>query len=85
MNSRSDTVRKKWQVEILEHTKKTGCQDVRKMSFVLTGNDDAGVGTLDHAVCCYGKVAQSFSIGVVVKKVTVGPIQLECCIWIMWL
>ena len=41
------------------------------MSFVLTGNDDAGVGTLDHAVCCYGKVAQSFSIGVVVKKVTV--------------
>ena len=53
------------------------------MSFVLTGNDDADVGTLDHAVCCYGKVAQSFSIGVVVKKVTVGPIQLECCMWIM--
>ena len=35
------------------------------------------------AVCCKGNVAQSFSIiGVVVKKVTGGPIQLECCIWI---
>ena len=83
MKTRSGTVRKKGQVEILEDAKQTGCQDVRKVSFVLTENDDAEIGTLDYTVCCKGNVAQSFSIGVVVKKVTGGPIQLECCIWIM--
>ena len=83
MKTRSDTLRKKQRVEILEDRKKTGCQDVLKISFVLTENDDADIGTLDHALCCEGNVAQSFSIGVVVKKVTGGPIQLECCIWIM--
>lgn len=83
MKTRSDTVRKKQQVEILEDRKKTGCQDVLKISFVLTENDDADIGTLDHALCFEGNVAHSFSIGVVVKKVTGGPIQLECCIWIM--
>lgn len=83
MKTRSDTVRKKQRAEILEDRKKTGCQDVLKISFVLTENDDADIGTLDHALCCEGNVAQSFSIGVVVKKVTGGPIQLECCIWIM--
>lgn len=46
-------------------------------------NDDADIGTLDYPVCCKGNVAQSFSIGEVVMKVTGGPIQLECCIWIM--
>ena len=81
MKSRSDTLRKKQRVEILE-TGWTGCQDVLKISFVLTENDDADIGTLDYAVCCKGNVAQSFSIGVVVKKVTGGAIQLECCIWI---
>ena len=50
---------------------------------MLTENDDADIGTLDCAVCCKGNAAQSFSIEVVVKKVTGGPIQLECCIWIM--
>ena len=83
MKSRSDTVRKKRRVGILEDRKKMGCQDVLKISFVLTENDDADIGTLDYAVCCKGNVAQSFSIGVVVKKVAGGPIQLECCIWIM--
>ena len=83
MKTRSGTVRKKGQVEILEDAKQTGCQDVRKVSFVLTENDDAEIGTLDYTVCCKGNVAQSFSIGVVVKEVTGGPIQLECCIWIM--
>ena len=83
MKTRSGTVRKKGQVEILEDAKQTGCQDVRKVSFVLTENDDAEIGTLDYTVCCKGNVAQSFSIGVVVKKVTGGPTQLECCIWIM--
>ena len=84
MKTRSGTVRKKWQIEILEDAKQTGCQDVRKISFVLTEND-ADIGTLDHALRCKGDVAQSFSIEVVVKKVTGGPIQLECCICIMWL
>lgn len=46
-------------------------------------NDDADIGTLDYPVCCKGNVVQSFSIGEVVMKVTGGPIQLECCIWIM--
>ena len=68
---------------MLEDRKKTGCQDVLKISFVLTENNDADIGTLDYAVYCEGNVAQSFSIGVVVNKVTDGPIQLECCIWIM--
>lgn len=83
MKTRSDTLRKKQRVEILEDRKKTGCQDVLKISFVLTENDDADIGTLDHALCCEGNVAYSFSIGVVVKKVTGGPILLVCCIWIM--
>ena len=83
MKTRSGTVRKKGQVEILEDTKQTGCQDVCKISFVLTENNDADIGTLDHALRCKGNVVQSFSIEVVVKKVTGGPIQLECCIWIM--
>ena len=84
MKTRSGTVRKKGQVEILEDTKQTGCQDVRKISFVLTENNDADIiGTLDHALHCKGNVAQSLSIEVVVKKVTGGPIQLKCCIWIM--
>lgn len=83
MKTRSDTLRKKQRVEILEDRKKTGCQDVLKISFVLTENDDADIGTLDHALCCEGNVAHSFSIGVVVKKVTGGPILLVCCIWIM--
>lgn len=83
MKTRSDTVRKKGQVEILEDAKQTECQDVHKISFVLTENDDADMGTLDYAVCCKGNVAQSFSIGEVVMKVTGGPIQLECCICIM--
>lgn len=46
MKTRSGTVRKKGQVEILEDTKQTGCQDVRKISFVLTENNDADIGTL---------------------------------------
>lgn len=84
MKTRSGTVRKKGQVEILEDTKQTGCQDVCKISFVLTENNDADIiGTLDHTLRCKGNVAQSLSIEVVVKKVTGGPIQLKCCIWIM--
>lgn len=83
MKTRSGTVRKKGQVEILEDAKQTECRDVRKISFVLTENDDADMGTLDYAVCCKGNVAQSFSIGEVVMKGTGGPIQLECCICIM--
>ena len=46
MKSKSDTVRKKQRVEILEDRKKTGCQDELKISFVLTENDDADIGTL---------------------------------------
>lgn len=83
MKTRSGTVRKKGQVEILEDTKQTGCQDVCKISFVLTEKNYEDIGTLDHALRCKGNVAQSFSTEVVVKKVTGGPIQLECCIWIM--
>ena len=65
MKSRSDTVRKKRRVEILEDRKKTGCQDVLKISFVLTEKNDADIGTLDYAVYCKGNVAHwwSYPIG----------------------
>lgn len=52
MKTRSGTVRKKGQVEILEDTKQTGCQDVRKISFVLTENNDADIGTLVLIMLC---------------------------------